>query len=251
MQHTKVLGCFLFVLLTLTACELPVGQGEKVPTLFVLPTLEAAYLPTPTPTPTATPSLTPTPPPPTWTPRPSLTPLPLLPALTRTRRPTLTPFIPPTYTPSREPVYHESDMPQAEIPALPTTIPEQVPLPTVPPTIGPTSTVWVPPLEISDATFQFEVLTYPLAPVLVEYYAPWCGYCQAMAPTVETLASEYYGHLKVVKINVDENPVNFQGYGLEGIPSFLIFNHGAEIARQVGSSPLEDMRRWIDGVIGW
>ncbi len=233
----------VLMLLILTACELPTGKKDAIPTLFVLPTRAVLVLPTPTPTPTATatvtPSLTPTPPPPTWTPRPTLTPLPPTIAATRARRPTLTPFIPPTYTASPAPVHHESDMPPTYAP------------PTLTPTIAPTSTVWVPPLEISDETFQFEVLTYPLSPVLVEYYAPWCGPCTLMAPIIEQIACEYYGRLKVVRINVDDNPDHFWGYGLDSIPTLLIFSNGTPLNKKLGKIPIEDVRTWIDGTLGW
>jgi thioredoxin 1 len=88
-------------------------------------------------------------------------------------------------------------------------------------------------LEVTDATFESEVLKSSV-PVLVDFWAPWCGPCKMIAPVVEELAAEYDGKLKVAKINVDDNPLTPSRYGVRGIPNLLILKGGTVRDQIVG-----------------
>lgn len=91
-------------------------------------------------------------------------------------------------------------------------------------------------LEVTDNTFEQEVLQSTL-PVLVDFWAVWCGPCKAIAPVVEELAGEYEGKLKVMKLDVDENPRVPTNYGVQSIPTLLIFKDGHPAERVVGAVP--------------
>jgi thioredoxin 1 len=101
---------------------------------------------------------------------------------------------------------------------------------------------------ISDAQFDREVLQSPI-PVLVDFWAPWCGPCKAMLPIVEELTAEYDGKLKVVKMNVDENSAVPEKYGVMSIPTFLLVKNGKVAAQFVGMKSKADMKREIDNVL--
>jgi thioredoxin 2 len=83
-------------------------------------------------------------------------------------------------------------------------------------------------------------------PVVVDLWAPWCGPCRMVAPVLEQIATERAGHLKVVKVNVDELPQVSARYGVQGIPTLLLLDHGREIGRQVGAAPAPALNRWLD-----
>jgi thioredoxin 1 len=87
---------------------------------------------------------------------------------------------------------------------------------------------------VSDATFEAEVLKSK-EPVLVDFFAEWCGPCKAMAPALEQVASELAGKLKVVKIDVDQNPDITQRYRIQAMPTLIMFNAGKEVNRNVGA----------------
>lgn len=91
-------------------------------------------------------------------------------------------------------------------------------------------------LSVTDNTFEQEVLKAEL-PVLVDFWAPWCGPCKAVAPVVEDLSKEYEGRLKVVKLNTDENPKTAQAYSIKGIPSLFLFKAGQVVEQVVGAVP--------------
>jgi thioredoxin 2 len=83
-------------------------------------------------------------------------------------------------------------------------------------------------------------------PVVVDLWAPWCGPCRMVAPILEQAARERAGRLKVVKVNVDELPEVSARYGVQGIPTLLLLDHGREVARQVGALPAHAFDRWLD-----
>lgn len=85
--------------------------------------------------------------------------------------------------------------------------------------------------EVSDATFQNEVLESEV-PVLVDFWAPWCGPCRAIAPVLEELSGEYAGRAKIVKLNVDDHQTIAANYGVRSIPNLIVFKNGA-VANQI------------------
>lgn len=90
--------------------------------------------------------------------------------------------------------------------------------------------------EVGDNNFDNEVIKSNL-PVLVDFWAPWCGPCKAIAPVVEEIAGEYAGKLKVAKLNVDDHPATASRYGIRGIPNLLIIKGGAVAEQIVGAVP--------------
>jgi thioredoxin 1 len=102
--------------------------------------------------------------------------------------------------------------------------------------------------EVSDVSFDQEVLKSDL-PVLIDFWAPWCGPCKAIAPVVEELANEYEGRLKIVKMNVDDNPQTPSRYGVRGIPNLLLFRAGEVTDQIVGAVPKGHLVKAIDRTI--
>ena len=98
----------------------------------------------------------------------------------------------------------------------------------------------------TDTRFAEEVLAAS-EPVLVDFWAPWCGPCRMVGPEVEALAEQYAGRLKVVKTNIDEVPDVAQRYGVMSIPTLILFIGGEERARVVGAKPKEAILREIEG----
>ncbi len=98
---------------------------------------------------------------------------------------------------------------------------------------------------VTDATFSTDVLNAS-KPVLVDFWAEWCGPCRTIAPSLEALAEEYEGKLDVVKVNIDENPMSPTQYGVRGIPTLLIFKDGKVAAQQVGAAPKSVLKAWIE-----
>ena len=91
-------------------------------------------------------------------------------------------------------------------------------------------------LELNESTFEQEVLKSPV-PVLVDFWAPWCGPCKMMGPVLEEIASELDGKVKVCKVNVDDNPELAEKYGIMSIPNFIAFKDGQVAGQQVGAVP--------------
>jgi thioredoxin 1 len=102
--------------------------------------------------------------------------------------------------------------------------------------------------EISDADFQSEVLESEL-PVLVEFWAPWCGPCHQLAPILGALAEERAGSLRIVKINQDENPLVSSDYRVLALPTMLLFDGGEPIAQMVGARPKSAIAGELDRVL--
>ena len=88
-------------------------------------------------------------------------------------------------------------------------------------------------IEVTDATFEQEVKNAEL-PVLVDFWAPWCGPCRKIAPIIDEIAEEYQGRIKIVKLNTDDNIRTAQEYSISGIPSLIIFKNGEAVERLVG-----------------
>ncbi|WP_026099604.1 thioredoxin [Prochlorothrix hollandica] len=89
---------------------------------------------------------------------------------------------------------------------------------------------------VTDATFKQEVLDSEL-PVLVDFWAPWCGPCRMVAPVVDEIAGQYEGKVRVVKVNTDENPTVASQYGIRSIPTLMIFKGGQRVDMVVGAVP--------------
>ena len=101
---------------------------------------------------------------------------------------------------------------------------------------------------VSDKSFQTDVLDAK-EPVLVDFWAEWCGPCRAVAPVLEEVAGELNGKLKIVKLNVDENPETAAKYGIQSIPTLMIFKNGELASRQIGASPKAKIVQWINGAV--
>jgi thioredoxin 1 len=102
--------------------------------------------------------------------------------------------------------------------------------------------------EVGDSSFDAEVLKSPL-PVLVDFWAPWCGPCKAIGPVVADLAKEYAGRLKVVKVNVDDHPQSPSRYGVRGIPNLILFKDGQVRDQIVGAVPKAQLVKAISQVV--
>ena len=99
-------------------------------------------------------------------------------------------------------------------------------------------------LEVNDATFDQEVLKSEL-PVLVDFWAVWCGPCKAIAPIVDSVAAAFAGKLKVTKVNVDENGATPSRYGIRGIPALLFFKDGQVVDQVVGYKPQHEIEEKV------
>ncbi|UZR27556.1 thioredoxin TrxA [Methylococcus mesophilus] len=101
-------------------------------------------------------------------------------------------------------------------------------------------------LHVTDAEFEDKVLQAS-GPVLVDYWAEWCGPCKMIAPILDEIAGEYEGRLTVAKLNIDENPATPQRYGVRGIPTLMVFKGGEVIATKVGALTKSQLAAFLEG----
>ena len=99
--------------------------------------------------------------------------------------------------------------------------------------------------KVSDQDFDAEVLK-SAQPVVVDFWAEWCGPCKMIAPALEELAGSMNGKVKIVKLNVDENPETAAKYGIMSIPTLMLFKNGELASRQVGAAPKQKLEQWIN-----
>jgi thioredoxin 1 len=100
-------------------------------------------------------------------------------------------------------------------------------------------------IHVTDANFEAEVLK-SADPVLVDYWADWCGPCKMLAPVLDEIASEYAGKVKVAKLNIDENPGTPPRYGIRGIPTLMLFKDGEVEATKIGAVSKSQLTAFID-----
>ena len=97
----------------------------------------------------------------------------------------------------------------------------------------------------TDASFEADVLQAD-KPVLVDFWAEWCGPCRMIAPALEEIAAELGDKVNIVKLDIDENPDTPSKYGVRGIPTMILFKNGQEAAKQVGAMPKSGIKQWIE-----
>src|SRR5579884_2749142 len=102
--------------------------------------------------------------------------------------------------------------------------------------------------KVSDANFETDVLKSP-TPVVVDFWAEWCGPCRMIAPALEEIAGQMGDKVKIVKLNVDENPKTAAKYGIMSIPTLMLFKNGEIASRQVGAAPKAKLEQWITAAV--
>lgn len=100
-------------------------------------------------------------------------------------------------------------------------------------------------VTVTDTNFEDEVLSSDV-PVLVDFWAEWCGPCKMIGPALEELSTEYEGRIKIAKVNVDENPGIPGKLGVRGIPALFMFKNGEVVSNRTGAAPKASLKGWID-----
>jgi len=104
-------------------------------------------------------------------------------------------------------------------------------------------------VAVTDETFETDVL-HAQGPVLVDFWAEWCGPCKMIAPALEEIGAEFAGRVTVAKVNIDENPGTPNTYGVRGIPTLILFKDGKPAATKVGAMPKSQLKEWVASSLG-